>query len=456
MPQIEVNVKNKPIQVKEILDEEAWSGSCMGYWENLGFKGRLAITASWLLILFPSFANLITHSSSTILLLLACMGVLVVFDPNRRPDLTLPEKWVMGTFAAYFLVHFLSLVINRALGGIPEIQIKLIDHEFRWLAIFPIYALFRYGNISPKILWAGVLSGAALSGMYTLGMLIDPSGPARVRAAYNPIVFGNLALIFAFLGVPSLGWLLPKRGVYFLIPVAALILGITGSMFSGSRGGWIAMPALILILIFYLADYLKTGIRLALVAGCCLVAVAAYQYPETNVKKRVDAAVSQTRAFALGSQKFNSVSARMVGWQAAWEIFRQNPIIGAGPERYEHLVDGLVASGKPYKTKRRHSQPHNTYLFTMVECGTLGLLVLLAIFASPLWVALRLIRHGPATRDLGYALMILVVGFMQFGVTETIFGRNVFITTYLVMTAALMALGRNAQEENRGNAASAA
>lgn len=428
----------------------------MGYWENLGFKGRLALSASWLLSLFPSFANLITHSSSTILLLLACAGLLVVFNPKRRPDLTLPEKWVMGTFAAYFFVHFLSLVINRALGGIPEIQLKLIDHEFRWLAIFPIYALFRYGNISPKILWAGTLSGAALSGMYTLVMLIDPAGPARVRAAYNPIVFGNLALIFAFLGVPSLGWLLPKRGGYFLIPMAALILGITGSMFSGSRGGWIAMPALILILYLYLAVHLLgTRIRLALVAGCCLVALAAYQYPETNVKKRVDAAISQIHAFALGSQKSNSVSARILGWQAALEIFRNNPIIGAGPERYEPLVDDLVASGKPYKTKRKHSQPHSTYLFTMAECGILGFLALLAIFASPLWVALRLIRYGPATRDLGYALMILVAGFMQFGLTETIFGRNVFITTYLVMTSAIMALGRNAQEENRGNVASA-
>jgi multisubunit Na+/H+ antiporter MnhG subunit len=58
-------------------------------------------------------------------------------------------------------------------------------------------------------------------------------------------------------------------------------------------------------------------------------------------------------------------------------------------------------------------------------------------------------------RDLGYALLLLVASFMQFGLTETIFGRNINISFFVVMTAAILAVAANRESRAEPTASSA-
>jgi O-antigen ligase len=90
-----------------------------------------------------------------------------------------------------------------------------------------------------------------------------------------------------------------------------------------------------------------------------------------------------------------------------------------------------------------HSQPINTFLATLVDCGLLGLAALLGVFAAPIWLSIRYIRDNGDLRNIGYALMLLVVAFAHFGLTESIFRRSIHVNFYVVMVAVIMAVAAN-------------
>lgn len=399
-----------------------------------------------LLILFPASINLLTHSGSVILSIFALMGLWVVLSPQKQTSLMPQEKWVVWAFIIYFSAYLLSFIINGMLGCLENPRFRYIDHEFRLVLIILVLVLFRHFKVSSNVLWASILAGALATGAYALCSALWLNPGYRVSGSYHPIAFGGISLVLAFMSIPGTVWISKIKSSYLAIPLIAFILGFMACILSGTRGAWIAIPGLACIIFFYCSHFFNLGIRMLFVALCCLTAVAVYKIPATQVKNRIDAIFLETSAYAHGDHKYTPITTRIAGWRAALEIFSQNPIIGAGPENYEPLLHQMVAQGKPYKIATVHSQPHSTYLMTMVDCGTIGLLALLAVFAAPLWAAVRLIRKGGKSRDFGFALMIIVVSYMHFGLTETIFGQNSYIGFYVVMVAAILGVASNEKE----------
>lgn len=399
--------------------------------------------ACFLLLLFPSLCNLIRHSGSTILVLLTLMGLPIALSPKRRPALTIYEKWVMSAFAAYFGVYLFSFVLNGLLGNLPDLRLRNIDHEFRFLFVFPLFLLMRYLRISRGILWGSVTAGALIAGGYAIYNSLWLTPGQRVSGGYHSIAFGDLSLAMAFMSGVAMDWYKRNRNIYLLVPITALLMGVIGSIMSGSRGAWIAIPALFGVLFFYSSKFLRIGPRLLMVGACCVLAVAAYKIPATKIARRLDAVVTDIADYAQGRRLPTSAAERIESWRAALDIFYQNPLFGAGPGTYKPLVHELVAEGTRHEIAAPYSQPHSTYFSVMSDCGLLGLIALLAVLGTPLWLAIIYIRSGHKVRDLGYALVMLVVGFAHFGLTETIFGRNVNVSFYIVMVAFLMAVAAN-------------
>jgi O-antigen ligase len=201
---------------------------------------------------------------------------------------------------------------------------------------------------------------------------------------------------------------------------------------------------LFVILFFYLGRYVRIAPRLILVGLCCLAAVIAYHVPATNVATRFQDAVSEVTEYFQGDvEEYGSAKARLLTYRAAWHIFQAHPLTGAGPGNYKPLVDQMIARGELPEMTGVHSQPINTFLATLVDCGILGLAALLGVFAAPLWLSIRYIRHNGDLRNIGYALMMLVVAFAHFGLTESIFRRSIHVNFYVVMVAVIMAVAAN-------------
>ena len=188
--------------------------------------------------------------------------------------------------------------------------------------------------------------------------------------------------------------------------------------------------------------------RILIVGVCCLFAVAMYNIPATKIAKRIDPILTEVSEYAQGQRHAKSFSERIEGWRAAYHIFRKNPVYGAGPGNFEPLAHALVAKGEVHEIAASYSKPHSSYFAVMSDCGLLGLFALLAILGMPLWLAKKHIQSSAKVWELGFALVLMVVSFAHFALTEAIFSRNVNISFYVIMVAAIMAAAAN--EKNLG------
>jgi O-antigen ligase len=244
------------------------------------------------------------------------------------------------------------------------------------------------------------------------------------------------------MSIASYDYLNKHHHVFRFFALAAFLLGVTASLLSGSRGAWLAIPGLFVVLYFYTRKYLKRSHQALIVSVFIAAAFVLYQVPETKIAPRINSVFSEIHNYLQGNVQYGGATVRILGWRAGITIFSMHPITGSGTGNYKPLVDRLVAQDILHEMTAKHSQPASTFLETMVACGIPGLLALIGIFIAPF----RLSMHFILDKDLkgiGYALMMLVVAFTIFGLTEAIFRRSMFTGFYVFMTAALIAIAGN-------------
>jgi O-antigen ligase len=405
---------------------------------------RLRAVVCVLLLIFPAVANLVVEGGSVTLVLFTLLGIVLLFTGRQRPALSAAEKLVIGAFAAYFGAYLLSFAVNGLLGNLIDPRTKHLDHEVRMLFVLPVYMAFRTLRVPPRVLWAAVWIGAAAAAVYASVSYLWVRPGERVLGSYGAISFGDLSLALAFMSLTTLSAFKDRPLGRMLIPPAACLLGLAAAVLSETRGALIAAPVLLCILYFYAAGHLKPAIRLLLVGLCIMGALAVHQLPGVRIGDRFASVYTEIAEYSRGKRVYTEVTTRLEGWRAALDMFRENPVIGAGPGNFQPLLHRLVAEGRRDKIAFPHSQPHSAYFSAMADCGLIGLSALMAMFAAPLWAARRYVKQGGAVlRDLGYSLAVLAAAFMQFGLTETIFSRNIYVSFYVIMVAAIMAAAAN-------------
>lgn len=382
---------------------------------------------------------MLTHASSVLLVLLTLGGIFSSFYSKDRPSLSRIEKWIIIAFGVYFAVYFVSFITNTILGNIEKPLLKYLDHEFRMLFIFPIYLLLVRIQIKQWILWTCIIAGASAAGVYALMSTFWLFPGIRVSASYHSIAFGDISIILAFMSLAAIRYFFQKHTAYIAIPLIAFFLGIIASILSGTRGAWIAVPSL-LLLFFIQINKLTHRRHLSIVLTICLIFVGISTVYVPQIKHRLLLTYNETHDYLEGSNVYSSSAVRIEGWLATWQIFKEHPIIGAGPGSFKSLVHKMLADGKRYSIISIHSQPHSAYLSSLAECGVLGLLALLGLFVFPMWLFISTIKYDPSTIDVCHAGLILIVGFIHFGLTESIFSRNINISFYIVMLSMIMAL----------------
>ncbi|HHP7235818.1 MAG TPA: O-antigen ligase family protein [Desulfobacterales bacterium] len=407
---------------------------------------------NYLVMLFPVIALLISHSSSIFLVLFAVAGIAVAAVHGRRIGLNRPEKSILWAFAMFPAAYLISFAVNALQGDLLDPGLKHLGDELRMLLMVPIYLLFRQVRIAPFYLWNGIVIAALAAGINAMYRYLWLAPGLRVSGSYDPIAFGDVSLVLGMMSLASFDTLAARHRIYKWVVPAAFFAGMTASLLSATRGAWIAIPAMMIILFFYMHKYVSLVHRLCLVAVCLLVGIGLYLVPATNVATRVQEVVQEVTDYLQGDVQYGGATYRILGWRATGKIFRAHPVIGAGPGNYKPLVDQMVARGELHEMTARHSQPGSTFLMAAADCGLLGLITLMGIFLVPLWLSIRWIRNNEnQVEDIGYALLMLAVAFLHFGNFEAIFRRSFFTNFYIIMVAALTATAFNAMIPNHSS-----
>ena len=334
--------------------------------------------------------------------------------------------------------------------GFEDVGLKKLGKFLYLLMAIPVYFFFRRTGVSYAAFWYGLVGGTVISMIVSIRDvwpdLFTERTLERAGGISNPIIFGDLSIMLGVMSVAGMLWFQFRHRHMWLIPVIALCLGVGSSFFSQSRGGWLVIPVVAIVFIWYFSRYISKT-KLASVSLLFIASlVLAYQSPQSVIKINISHAIKFTAEYydsdITDGSRETSIGMRLEAWQAAWQIFLDNPVLGVGWGNYQKNAQFLVNSGLRNKTAARFSHPHNQYLSSMVSGGLVGLIATLSLFVVPIVIFIRVIKDPDIVdgrSSLALAGLILVISFAVCNLTESFLERSRPVAFFLFYLAVCMA-----------------
>lgn len=385
--------------------------------------------------LFSALALAFTsgYSLAAVLMLLASMSLLWT---RPRIGLQGPDYLLMGTLFLYFFIY----TANMFLHGDPG---REYDMPSRALLAIPVLLLLRAYPPRPAAWWSGVAVGA-MAGAALAFTQFFTDGLARPQAATsNAIHYGNVSMLLGMLSLCGVAWARhqSRRAAWTVLMVAGCLAGVAGSIISGSRGGWLALPICTVILaVHYSRQHGKRYLLGALATLAALVAMA-YVVPSSPVRERTIAAMNELNSFETTGNIYSSVGQRFEMWRSAWYMSSENILVGIGRTGYLAEKQEMAAEGRMNAVARDFTNAHNDYLDALVKRGLIGLLTLLALFFLPMKLFIDALRHAaPQVQPVAMAGIILLTCYITFGLTTTSLTLNIGIVMLIFPLVILWSL----------------
>ncbi|MGM0925019.1 MAG: O-antigen ligase family protein [Pseudomonadota bacterium] len=314
-----------------------------------------------------------------------------------------------------------------------------VDKPVRFLLAVP--ALLLVMAYPPRLawLWSGLALGAIGAGGWAIWQRFGEGVP-RASGDMNPIQYGNLSMLLGVLCLAGLGWAVVQRHRHawtFLISSGAA-LGVLASLLSGSRGGWVGVPFILLVL--YRAYGRDLSMRLALVLSALLVValIVVYQVEETGVENRVTQAVSNIDQYFSGGNRNTSVGMRFEMWKGAAHLIIEKPLSGWGENGYRPAMQELADQGVIESGAAKFGHAHNEYLDVFAKRGVLGFLSLMALYLVPLTLFVRgFSMPDLSRRSVAVAGALLSVTYIDFSLTQAFLAHNSGTMMYAFLLAVL-------------------
>ena len=360
---------------------------------------------------------------------LVFLGLLALLLRAKKHPLSRPEKLMLATWVTYPAFTALDFWLRTGWIWIE------FQEPSRFLLVLPIFLLVRrYGFAERSMLW-GVFAGVVVAGSYALyqkqmlGIHRPGGGTSGLIAA-----FGDISLILGAMSVALFQPLWCKQKRWALVALAALMLGVIGSLASGTKGGWISMPILCWVAVGLLErpTYAK---RFSVLGGLLVVATLVYffvPFIQTRASVIVPAIYEY---FVNGKVADGSAGIRLALWHSATLIFLDNPFFGTGPGTFYTEKLTLINAGLIPNVSPAIAGPHSQLFNSLFESGVFGPFLVYSIYGSFIWYCRS---HFEKNKALAVAGILMAVGFIDFGLVEVIWDINnagVFFTVMMALIA---------------------
>lgn len=300
-----------------------------------------------------------------------------------------PQPWHLATFAP---VPFLLFALGSVLWLAPAPWLAWREWLL-WLQTWLVFVLVLHFGRSRGQTWllGGTLVGLALAGVALAAYQrhTDPTWLmlGRVQAAQfldrSAGMFGipnSLAGLLELLLPAGLVCAASRR-----VPVAgrvfagwSAVAGLYGLVLTGSRGGWLATGAVLVLAVTLRARSRRQAVLGggAVLAGL-VVAGAALYFGSPAARARMT-------PFLTGEFE----ASRPLMWRAAWQLWQDRPWLGTGAASYNVLYDR-------HRVAADQSVPdwaHNDYLNTLSDYGLVGFILWAGAGAWLGWRGWRAVR----------------------------------------------------------------
>ncbi len=408
----------------------------------VGFAGAFRLLVAVLLAAYPVTVWAVPHGDSSTYNILASAG-LVSFLLRRHGLVTREEKHLALALLCFFLITVVAWVVN----GLHPATGGQVERYFLFTGGIAILYLVSVVRPPAAVVWWGGTLGAALMGVYALymtrlGQVESLRDFLMIHSQVNYINFGQIALVNSCLSMVAIPYF--SRGNRWAVvwPLVAFVLGLVAVGLSLTRGVWVALPALFVIMSWQGFRGIGRHKKLALTFGLAVLASAVVLLTNERVSKRFTEGVEQVVGYVHDNRAGTPVGARMEMYRVAWDIFVDNPFFGAGKGGYQETVSRLVEEGEVHPYVGQHSFPHSEFASQLAYHGLAGMAGLAVVLAVPTVVFVRrLSAVDTVRRRTGQAGLLLMVAYVHFMFTDSILEQRTTIIHFSLMVPLLTALG---------------
>jgi O-antigen ligase len=389
-----------------------------------------------LLLSYPTL-TLAVHGAASAMLIAAAVISLGVLVTSRRSIET--DRLVTVTCVALACPLFgtlLSTLWHR------ELVLQILDAPSRFLICVPLLLVVR--RLPGRLLAWSDLSFmlGAFSSLAVILLKPYDWGAGRLGSSFlNPIHFGDIALLLGVLSIVSLNWWRKDTRVVKVLKVAGLFAGLFASQLTGSRGGWVAIPVMV-ALIVYVRGRGRSGWRQAVLPVVVAAALVAVYVSSAAVRERAHAVSMDLIHYSQG-QKDTSIGIRLQLYEAALSVIPSHAIFGLGANGFANSTQSLIDAGQltPLAASFGRGELHSQLLAYTTNYGIVGGLAMLAIYLVPgmfFWKQL----NSPERFRCRAAFMglLFVAAFFVFGLTVETFDLKMTASFYATIVAILVGI----------------
>jgi O-antigen ligase/tetratricopeptide (TPR) repeat protein len=359
---------------------------------------------------FPFITSKVLWFRSLVLFALPIYAYLLLADKTLRPNLKNPLNLAVLTF---FIISLISAVkginFHRSLWGNYERMGGVWYLGHLTMLYFYLDALAKYSNLKFQQILKLLAILGALAGFYALITKLgfphwpfpDDSLPARTSGFFgNPIFFASF-LIFPFtLSLFFFKQAETKSELRLWLVVG--LLNFLGIYLSATRGALLGILVGFGFGLFVWSlltsnqkhKFFGLGAITASLVAVLILFVLSSHFPAGSILRRLtDFGDSNTRA-------------RILQWESGLRGFKQNPILGVGPENY-FVIGNKYFNPLIYQYDRSwFDKPHNYPLEVLLTTGLLGLFTYLLLIGF----SIKGVLKAWTNKIIGNLELVIVLG----------------------------------------------
>lgn len=357
--------------------------------------------------------------------------------------------WLFSALALpVFAIFFSQLARNDWL-------LSAYDGPSRMLFAIPILLYFVYLKLDfVKILGISmpILLFATIISIHQHPEVITFWGGRYATTFVDPNSFGNFSVIFtAFCAFNLNVNVLEKNAskpqmqtalAWFFYQTLGLMAGLYLVLGSGTRGSWLAVPAIAAIwLTLHYRDLNAQFLALiGIISLVCFVFILLF-YPQ--ISGRFASGFIEVKSWFNHENRDTSAGIRLSMWHIAWDLYSQHPLIGYGDQGFKKFLNSPFINSDASQIAKdtiRCCGPHNELLANMLRSGILGMLSVIGLFLIPLGIFIRNIKHRLASVKLAAQLgTIYIITLMICSLSMEVFNLKYTASFYGLMMAGLIA-----------------
>lgn len=392
------------------------------------------------LFTYPVLTLIVRHIMGVCFVFLVVICLHILYRKVIRLQMPTGQMWdhYSIAFSVAMVSPIFAVVVNQVYHS--QFSPRVYDEPLRFLFTIPIFLGLRCANIDVVNTFKYAFPVSVLLTFIWVAVGDHYNEFDRLNTYFlNAIHFGNTALILGALSLFSIRINHTNSYPLTILLFTGFIAGMYLSIQSGSRGGWIAAPPLLVIWFYYQNKAWSAKQSFLLILLVVLFSLGVYLNVDT-VNSRINEIFRDLRAF-VQEEKDTSLGVRLQIWGAAAQLFLNNPVFGLGQEGYREQFSRLGEVGDITSTAVTYGmvELHQQILNYAVKFGLFGLLAILAVYFVPLVIFVRSTKMTEASRiQAGILGVCTVIGFLIFGLTADIFNLKMTVTFYSVTVAVLL------------------